>query len=151
MRLGSLIRPELIFKDLTATDREGVLLALAQKIAGLGLVRDARGLFEKLWERETLGTTGIGAGVAIPHCKIHGLAHGVVAVGIAQPGVDFSAVDSHPVHVLFLVISPAESPAEHLQVLATISRWIKGDRHAETLRALGSVEEIHRFLTAEPA
>jgi PTS system nitrogen regulatory IIA component len=149
VRLGSLIRPELIFRDLTATDREGVLLALAQRIAALGLVQDAGALFAKLWERETLGTTGIGAGVAIPHCKIQGLPHGVVAVGIAQPGVDFAAVDSRPVHVLFLVVSPAESPAEHLQVLAAISRWIKGDRHAETLRALGSVDEIHRFLSEE--
>jgi mannitol/fructose-specific phosphotransferase system IIA component (Ntr-type) len=134
---------------LTATDREGVLLALAQRIAALGLVQDAGALFEKLWERESLGTTGIGAGVAIPHCKIEGLPRGVVAVGISQPGVDFAAVDSRPVHVLFLVVSPAESPAEHLQVLAAISRWIKGDRHAETLRALGSAEEIHRFLSEE--
>lgn len=151
MQLGSLLRPELVWSDLTASDRPGILRAMAERIAAQGLVGDADELFAKLWERESLGSTGIGAGIAIPHCKIHGLARGVVAVGISPSGVDFAAVDAQPVHVLFLVVSPAESPAEHLQVLAAISRWIKGGHHAEALRALRSAGEVYRFLAEEAA
>jgi mannitol/fructose-specific phosphotransferase system IIA component (Ntr-type) len=151
VRLGSLVRPELIYNDLAATDRPGILRAMAERVAAQGLVGDAGELFAKLWERESLGTTGIGAGIAIPHCKIQGLAQGVVAVGISQQGIDFAALDAQPVHVLFLVVSPAESPAEHLQVLAAISRWIKGGRHAEILRSLHSAEDLYRFLAEEAA
>jgi nitrogen PTS system EIIA component len=125
VRLASLTRPELIFPDLQAQDRASVLRALAGRIAGLGLVRDPDDLFQKLWEREQLGSTGIGSGIAIPHCKLPGLSHGVVAIGMAPGGVDFGAADGQPVRLLFLVLSPSASPAEHLQVLATISRWIK--------------------------
>jgi PTS system nitrogen regulatory IIA component len=127
VRLASLTRPELIFPDLPAEDRDSVLRELARRFAGLGLVRDAEGLFQKLRERELLGSTGIGSGVAIPHTKLPGLKEGVVAIGMAPQGVDFGAADGEPVRLLFLVLSPSSSPAEHLQVLATISRWIKGN------------------------
>ena len=80
---GPLTRPELIFSDLPATDRRGVLRELAERVAATGLVRDAGALFRALLEREQLGSTGIGHGVAIPHCKLKGLEQGILAVGIA--------------------------------------------------------------------
>lgn len=149
MRLGSLTRPELIFPDLPATDRPQVLRAFADRVAQRGLVRDAAELYQKLWEREQLGSTGVGSGIAIPHCKLKGLAHGVVAVGIVPEGVDFEAVDGQPVKVFFLVVSPSESPAEHLQVLAAISRWVKSNRHAEKILALRDPQEVYDFLRRE--
>jgi len=133
MRLGSLTRPELIFLDLESADRRAVLRDLAGRVAARGLVRDPEELYDKLWEREQLGSTGVGASVAIPHCKLPGLAHGVVAIGVARQGVDFAAVDRQPVRLFFLVVSPSESPAEHLQVLAAISRWVKADQHVGRL------------------
>lgn len=151
MRLGSLVRPELVWSDLTAADRPALLRDLAGRVAAQGAVEDAEELFVKLWERESLGSTAVGSGVAIPHCKLPGLRHGVVAVAVLPEGVDFAAADGQPVHVLFLVVSPAEAPAEHLQVLAAISRWLKGGQHAEALRALSSAGEIHRFLAEESA
>ena len=126
MRLASLTRPELIFPDLPAGNRDAVLRDLAERVAAQGLVNDPEELFQKLREREQLGSTGIGSGVAIPHCKLPGLSHGVVAVGMVPDGVDFGAADGKPVKLLFLVLSPSASPGEHLQVLATISRWIQG-------------------------
>ncbi|HEY9422578.1 MAG TPA: PTS sugar transporter subunit IIA [Thermoanaerobaculia bacterium] len=149
MRLGSLTRPELIFPDLPATDRSQVLRAFADRIAQGGLVQDAGELYQKLWEREQLGSTGVGSGIAIPHCKLKGLARGVVAVGIVPEGVDFEAVDGQPVKVFFLVVSPSESPAEHLQVLAAISRWVKSDRHAEKILVLREPQEVYDFLRRE--
>jgi PTS system nitrogen regulatory IIA component len=120
MRLGSLARPELIFPDLPAADRTGVLHAIAERLAGQGLTPNAVDLYQSLLEREQLGSTGIGAGIAIPHCKLPGLKRGVLAIGLVPQGVDFGAVDGQEVKVFFLIVSPSESPSEHLQVLSAI-------------------------------
>ena len=149
MGLGALTRPDLIFPDLPATDSQGVLRALAGRVAAQGLVKNGEELFQQLWEREQLGSTGIGQGVAIPHCKLKGLARGVVAVGLVPAGVDFGAVDGQPVKVFFLVVSPAESPAEHLQILAAISRWIRADGHAGKLLALHDPAAVYDLLRDE--
>lgn len=149
MLLGSLTRPDLIFPDLPADGREGVLRALANRVAARGLVKSGEELFRKIWEREQLGSTGIGSGLAIPHCKLPGLKTGVVALGLVPEGVDFGAVDGQPVKLFFLVISPSEAPAEHLQVLAAISRWVKADRHAERILALHDPEKVYDFLQDE--
>lgn len=149
MRLGALTRPELIFPDLPAADRAGVLRAFAERVAGEGLVKSGAELFQRLWEREQLGTTGIGSGIAIPHCKLAGLAHGIVAVGMVPEGVDFDAPDGRPVKILFLVVSPSGSPAEHLQVLAAISRWLRADHHAERILALQAPAQVYDLLSEE--
>ena len=146
MGLGALTRPDLIFPDLPATDSQGVLRALADRVASQGLIKNGGELFQRLWEREQLGSTGIGQGVAIPHCKLKGLARGVVAVGLVPAGVEFGAVDGKPVRVFFLVVSPAESPAEHLQILAALSRWIKADDHAGRLLALHDPAAVYDLL-----
>jgi PTS system nitrogen regulatory IIA component len=143
---GPLTRPELIFSDLPATDRRGVLRELAERVAATGLVRDAGALFRALLEREQLGSTGIGHGVAIPHCKLEGLEQGILAVGIARPPVEFGAADGDPVALFFLVLSPDDSPAEHLQTLARISRWVRADSHVETLLGLEDRGAIYDFL-----
>jgi mannitol/fructose-specific phosphotransferase system IIA component (Ntr-type) len=148
MRLGSLTRPELIFLGLSAADRTAVLRILAEKVAAEGLVSDAGELVRKLAEREQLGSTGIGSGIAIPHCKLPGLSRGVVAIGMVPGGVDFGAADGQPVRLLFLVLSPSASPAEHLQVLATISRWIKGNMAgtADRILELGDPAAVIQLL-----
>src|SRR5260370_19045858 len=94
---GPLTRPELIFSDLPATDSREVLRELAERVAATGLARDAGALYRALLEREQLGSTGIGRGVAIPHCKLKGLEQGILAVGIARPPDEVCAADGDPV------------------------------------------------------
>jgi PTS system nitrogen regulatory IIA component len=153
--LGSLTRPDLVFPDLPAADRQEVLHAFADRIAALGLVPSGDVLFQKLWEREQLGSTGIGSGIAIPHCKLPGLSQGIVAVGlVGEPdagdgGVEFGAADGRPVRVLFLVVSPSGSPAEHLQILAAISRWVRTGQHAEKILGLRDPAAIYDLLREE--
>jgi fructose-specific phosphotransferase system IIA component len=149
VRLGSLIRPDLIFPDLPAGDRAEVLRALAGRLAERGLVSDAGTLFDKLWEREQLGSTALGGGIAIPHCKLDRLKSGVVALGRVQEGVDFGAADGQPVRLFFLVISPSQSPAEHLQILAAISRWVKGGGRVEALLAEPDAGALYEYLQRE--
>lgn len=146
MLLGELTRPDLIFPDLPATDRQETLRALAGRVVERGLVASGEDLFQKLWEREQLGTTGIGSGIAIPHCKLPELARGIVAVGLLEGGVDFGAADGKPVQVLFLVVSPSGSPAEHLQILAALSRWVRADQHAEKILALRDPAAVYDLL-----
>ena len=149
MLLGELTRPDLVFTDLPATDRQEVLRALAGRVAERGLVASGEDLFQRLWEREQLGSTGIGSGIAIPHCKLPGLEHGIVAVGLTMPpgeGIDFGAADGKPVQVLFLVVSPSNSPAEHLQILAALSRWVRAGRHAEKILALRDPAAVYDLL-----
>lgn len=149
MRLGSLIRPDLMFPDLPATDRAEVLRAFAGRLAASGLVDDADALFDRLREREQLGSTAIGGGIAIPHCKVDRLKSGVVSLGRVLQGVDFGAADGQPVRLFFLVISPSQSPAEHLQILAAISRWFKGGGRVEALLEQPDAEAIYEYMQRE--
>jgi mannitol/fructose-specific phosphotransferase system IIA component (Ntr-type) len=147
--LAALTRPELVFTDLPGGSREQVLEDLAHRIAAAGAVRDAGELFRQLAERERLGSTGVGVGVAIPHCKLVGLRSGVLAVGRTREGVDFGAADGQSVRVFFVVISPRDAPAEHLQILAALSRWIKSESHVSALLRAADAAEIHRLLEEE--
>lgn len=149
MNLGSLTDPQLIFPDLPGEDADGVLWALAERVASRGLVVEAEKLYDKLREREQLGSTGIGSGVAIPHCKMKGLESAVLAVGLKERPVDFGSIDQQPVRLFFLVVSPQEAPAIHLQVLAAISKWVKADRHVEKTLAMDDRQEIFDFLQRE--
>jgi len=148
MSLASLTRPDLILTDLQAADRSQVLHELADRLARRGVTRDPEGLFRDLWEREQQGSTGIGGGVAIPHCKVKGLAKPVVALGLVAAGVDFEAADGQPVTLILLILSPSESPAAHLQVLAVVSRWIKSGRHREIL-GLHDPQAVYDVLAQE--
>lgn len=150
MRLSSLTRPELIFVDLPGADGPTVLRAFAERVVEQGVVGDADLLYRRLLEREKLGTTALGGGVAVPHCKIDGLDDVVVAVGLlGKRGIDFDSSDGKPVRLLFLVISPSASPAAHLQSLAAISRWVKADHHVERILDLDDPDEIFELLDAE--
>lgn len=149
MRLDSLTEPDLIFPDLDAADRDGVLRTLADRVARHEGIVDSGDLYDKLIEREQLGSTGVGSGVAIPHCKLAGLDEVVLAVGISRKGVDFGAIDAQPVRLFFVVVSPTDAPAAHLQVLAAISRWLKKDSHVNRLLALHDRQKIYALLEEE--
>lgn len=146
MRLDSLTEPALIFPQIDASDRQEVLRSFSDRLADHDVIESADELYAKLLEREELGSTGVGAGVAIPHCKLADLSRVVLAIGITRRGVDFGAVDTKPVRLFFLVVSPTDAPAVHLQVLAAISRWLKQDSHASRVLELRDPEAIFHLL-----
>lgn len=147
MRLDSLTDPALIFPGLQCPDAASLLRLLAQKIVARGLSKDAEELYRKLWEREQLGTTAVGSGVAVPHCKLSGLERVVLAVALLNEGIDFGAEDEEPVRVFFCIVSPHDSPAAHLQCLAAVSRWVKEAEHVERLLELTEPEAICRLFS----
>jgi PTS system nitrogen regulatory IIA component len=148
MHLGDLTRPDLIFVDLPGSDPPTVLQALAERAHASGLVEDPDELYHRLFEREQLASTGLGSGVAVPHCKVDGIDRVVMAIGVTQRPVEFDAVDGEPVSLFFLIISPEDDPAAHLQALAAVSKWLKADEHAERISVLRCPEEIHDLIAA---
>lgn len=147
MQLASLVQRELVFPHLFASNRDEVLRELAQRISQASGWASADDLYRQLAEREALGSTALGNGVAIPHCKLAGLTHPIVALGVVPQGVDFGAADGHRVSVFLVVASPTRSPAEHLQALAAISRWVKVEGRARQVLATPDVSGLVDLLS----
>lgn len=142
-------RPDLVFPELVARDRASAIVELARGIAGALPKVEAGALARGFAEREALGSTALGRGLAVPHCKVPGLSRAYVAVGVSPQGVDFGATDGEPVRVFFAVISPAEAPAAHLRLLAAISRWARIPGRLDRLSAAATTEDRLAALEVE--
>jgi nitrogen PTS system EIIA component len=131
-----------IFPNLSGATLEEALAEMAAGLARAGVVADGAELARLLVERERMGSTGLGGGLAIPHCKLRGIDDVILAVGVSRGGIDFGAADGLPVRLLFLVLSPADAPALHLQALARISRVIRLPGVAGSLVEAATAGEI---------
>ena len=125
MKIEGLLQPEDIIPELSAETKEEVLNELAGKVAERNPGFDREALVRVLLERERLGSTGIGDGIAIPHGKLKQLDKPRMAFGRSLQGVDFSALDGRKVHLFFLLIAPEDAVGVHLKMLARISRILK--------------------------
>ena len=124
-------------------------MQLFQKIATLAACAyglDADEVGDALFERERLGSTGFGGGVAIPHAKIAGLDRMCGLVVLLDPPVPFDAVDDAPVDIVFALLSPVDSGAEHLKTLARVSRYLRDDNQVARLRGAKSDAALHALL-----
>ena len=150
MPLADLLAPEAVFASLRASSKKQALQELAHQAAAL-VERDQREVFETLLQRERLGSTGVGSGIAIPHGKLPGLTQIVgVFARLAQP-VDFQAVDDMPVDLVFAMFSPADAGSAHLKALARISRRLRDKGFVAKLRGAGSPDAIWALLTQDEA
>lgn len=140
--LAPLLDRKLVFPDLLASTSDEVFEELAQRLVEAGVVRDAADLTERLRKRERDGCTGLGSGIALPHCRLKEIADVVLAIGVSPRGIDFHAPDGGPVHVVFLILSPIEAPALHLQALARLSRLVRSPGVVAQLREAGSADRI---------
>jgi PTS system nitrogen regulatory IIA component len=108
-------------------------------------------VIERLTERERLGSTGFGGGIAIPHAKLESLDQVRGAVLLLEEPVAFDAVDDNPVDVVFMLLSPADSGAEHLKMLARVSRFLRGEAQVKRLRGVRSDAALYVLLTGGEA
>lgn len=129
-----------------ATDKQAILERLAHVFAAAWQL-DSAVVLEQLEEREKLGSTGFGRGVAIPHARFPGLARPVVALLKLRHPVDFAAADGLPVDLVFGLLSPENSGATHLQALAAISRLVRDERVHEALSDAQDEEALYGLLT----
>lgn len=116
---------EFLHENLSATAKKDVLTELVSVLVANGQKIDAAKAVDVLLQREKLGSTGIGDGVAIPHGKISDLNDLVVIFGRSQKGIDFDAIDGKPTHLFFLLLAPEHSTGQHLKALAKISKMLK--------------------------
>jgi len=146
MLLSDFISPDSVMSSLKAKTRKQLLQDLSARAARLTGLQE-RDIFDVLLQRERLGSTGLGQGIAIPHGKLQGLRHIVgVFARLAEP-VDFDAVDGQKVDIVFLLLAPQAAGADHLTALARISRLLREGNAVEKLRASMDAAALYAVLT----
>ncbi len=150
MEIEDLLNQSGVITKLRATSKKQVLQELAKRAAeATGLPE--RQIFEVLLERERLGTTGVGNGIAIPHGKLPGLKQLFGMFARLESPVDFDAIDEQPVDLIFLLLAPEAAGADHLKALARVSRLLRDRSVCEKLRGANQADAIYALLTESPA
>lgn len=116
---------DMIIPELESQEREGVLREMVNYLKKKDKIAKEKDLYDKLLQREELGSTAIGDGVAIPHCKMKGVKNPIVMLAISNEGVDFHSLDGKPSYIFFLVISSPDNPSLNLQILAAIAHIVR--------------------------
>jgi PTS system nitrogen regulatory IIA component len=148
MKILDNLKTEAILADLEATDKKGVLQELSGVLAEVSDV-DQEEMVRVLLERERLGSTGIGGGIAIPHGKMTSLSSLLMGFGRSLKGVDFDAMDGKRTHLFFLLLAPENSTGGHLKMLARISRLLKNSVFKERLMNAVDWRELYAVIEKE--
>jgi PTS system nitrogen regulatory IIA component len=151
MKIMDFLSKDAITVALKATDKKAAIIELAEMLAKAKKLKKAPEIIETVLEREKLGSTGIGQGVAIPHGKTDILTEQIGALGISQKGVEFNSLDGEPVHLLFLLVGPADTAGQHLKALSRISRLLKDRFFRQALREAKTVDEAVSIIEQEDA
>jgi len=148
MKIMDIIDIDLINANLKAHNKREVLGELAEMVAKKeGL--DIKVLIPVLEEREKLGSTGIGEGIAIPHGKLRGLKKLVASFGRSAKGINFDSIDGKPAHLFFLLMAPENTAGMHLKALARISRLLKDTKFRGRLLDSKTTQEVYKVLQEE--
>ncbi len=146
MKIMDFLDKSAISVDLKATDKEGTIRELVDLLVKSGAVKKKEEHVRILLARESLGSTGIGQGIGIPHGKSSAVKELVAACGVSKKGVNFDALDGEPVYIFFLLLTPEDSAGPHLKALARISRMLKDRYFREMLRKAKGEKELLRII-----
>lgn len=150
MTVASLITPDSVVAGIKGANKKQVLLDLSGQLARISGLPD-REIYETLLQRERLGTTGIGQGIAIPHGRIAGLRRLVGLFARLQKPVDFEALDGEHVDLVFVLLAPEDAGADHLQALARIARLFRDAKTVQKLRQTEDPAALYAILTSDVA
>jgi len=145
MKICEILNKDSIVADLKSIHKNGVIKELSQAIAKTTKA-SPDDIATVLMERETLGSTGIGGGIAIPHGKLNAVESVTVGFGLSREGVEYDSLDNRLVHIFFLLLTPENSTGDHLKVLAQISKLLKKTQFKEGLRGATSLDEIYNII-----
>ena len=148
MNIADLLAPDAVLPALKAQSRKQVVQELAARSHGLTRISERR-IFETLVERERLGTTGVGAGIAIPHGRMTEVKTIIGIFARLENAIDYEAVDSQPVDLVFMLLAPENAGADHLKALARVSRLLRDKAVCEKLRSASTGEALYAILTGE--
>ncbi len=148
MKLCDIVQKNAIITNLESTERDDVVRELVGAIISSGAAPESlrAELVDAVLDRERRGSTGFGRGVAVPHVKHTSVKEISAAVGLSPSGVDFNALDKQPVYSVFLLLSPADNPEEHLQAMEVIFKSLSHETFRRFLRQATTVEEVVTLL-----
>lgn len=146
MNLSDFMREEFILLNLLATVKKDVVKELISPLIENGIATSEKALVKAILDREKLGSTAIGEGVAIPHAKNACVKEKAIIFGRSKNGIDFDSVDGKPVKFFFTIVSPYTEAGPHLKMLARISRLLQDEEFRETLMKLSTSREIIRHI-----
>ena len=146
MDIADLLDPRAVIPSLRAANKKQLLQEISRRAAEI-TGEPERAIFDVLLERERLGTTGVGAGIAIPHGKLPGLKRLYGLFARLETPIDFEAIDEQPVDLIFLLLAPGGAGADHLKALARISRLLRDRTVCEKLRGSDKAEALYALLT----
>ncbi len=148
MKILDVLHRDAILTDISSREKIELIKELAAPIARIIGV-NFQELFHVLMERERLGSTGIGMGIAIPHGKLKSLDNLVMGFGLSRKGVDYDSLDGRPAHLFFMLITPENSTGLHLKALARIARMLKNEPFKEKLLQAQTPDDIISIIQAE--
>ncbi len=146
MEINELISAQSVIPNLRASSKKQALQDLARRAAGITGLHE-RAIFDVLMERERLGTTGVGNGIAIPHGKMTNLDRLYGLFARLENSVDFQSIDEQPVDLIFLLLAPESVGADHFKALARVSRLLRDGSVCEKLRGTNDAEALFALLT----
>ncbi|OIP63573.1 MAG: PTS fructose transporter subunit IIA [Nitrospirae bacterium CG_4_9_14_3_um_filter_53_35] len=149
MKLTDLLEQSLMIPDLKGQNKKDVLKEFASLLYDQKKIRDRDEFLEVILGRETLSSTGIGEGIAIPHGRLKDLDRLILAFGLSLKGIDFDAMDGKPVHLFFVLTAPDAAPVDHLKTLARISKILKNRSFRKRLLKARTREELYDLIRAE--
>ena len=144
MGISDILSESMVLAGVEAENKRGLLEQLSAFVAEKETI-DKNSIFEAILERENLGSTGYGDGVAFPHARIDGLDKVIAVFARLDKGIDYDSLDSHPVDLIAFLLSPEKSGEDHLQALAVMSRVLKD---AETCRKIREAKSAHEIYLA---
>jgi PTS system nitrogen regulatory IIA component len=149
MKITDILGPDLIIAQLAGTTKPDILNELAKVLCSKYREISLSELTAVLAERERLGSTAIGDGIAIPHGKLRGVTKIIGAFGRHAQGVDFDSLDGGPTQLFFVLVAPEDSASLHLKALARVSRLLKDSTFRDRLIAASNADEIFRLIKEE--
>jgi PTS system nitrogen regulatory IIA component len=150
MEIADLLSPDAVVAHLKAANKKQVLQEMAHRAGQITRLPDRR-IFETLLEREKLGSTGMGQGIAIPHGRVPGIQKMTGLFAQLDHPVDFDAMDDQPVDLVFLLLAPEDAGADHLKALARVSRLLRNQAVCEKLRGAPQAATLFALLTEPTA
>jgi PTS system nitrogen regulatory IIA component len=149
MKITEFLNKKTIKIGMQSTEKEDALKELVDVLAEVQDIGDKKAIVKALIERENLGSTGIGQGIAIPHGKTDKVKELVAVLGISHKGVNFEALDGEQVYIFFLLVAPKETAGPHLKALAQISRLLRDTYFCELMRRCKTPDEIFELIRRE--
>ncbi|MDR1721365.1 MAG: PTS sugar transporter subunit IIA [Endomicrobium sp.] len=149
MKIMDFLNQDLIIVGLKASDKKLAIVELVETLKDKKKVKKTDEIIDVVLEREKLGSTGIGQGVAIPHGKTDVLQEQIGVLGISRKGIEFNSLDGEPVHIIFLLVGPVEVTGQHLKALSRISRLFKDKFLRQAIKDANTPEEVVKIIQKE--